>query len=130
VNLLLDTQVLLWWLSGNPRLGPRSKEFISEPGNAAWVSAASVLEIAIKVSAGKLRMDEPVDDLLPALERHRFRELPVSAVHALAVGSLPWHHKDPFDRLLIAQARLEGLTIITSDTALAAYDVAVVRADA
>ena len=94
------------------------------------MSAASVLEIAIKASTGKLAMQEPVAELPRALERHRFRELPISAAHALAVGALPWHHKDPFDRLLIAQARLENLALVTSDSALAAYDVVIERADA
>lgn len=130
MNLLLDTQVVLWWLSGNARLGTRARELVGRPGNTAWVSAVSVLEIAIKSSVGKLAMNEPLADLPHALERHRFRGLSVSAAHALAVGALPWHHKDPFDRVLIAQARLESLTLLTSDSVLTAYDVTIERADA
>ena len=130
MNLLLDTQAILWWLTESSRLGLRARALIADPGNAAWVSAASVWEIAIKTSTGKLEMKGLPDERLPhEFARHRFRELPVTITHALAVGRLPRHHADPFDRLLVVQARLEGLTLVTSDSVLSAYGVPIERAD-
>jgi PIN domain nuclease of toxin-antitoxin system len=116
-NLLLDTHVLLWWLGGSNRLSQAARKTIVE-SSAVYVSAASVWEIGIKVSKGKLNFG---GDMEAQLLENGFRPLPVSISHALAAGALPPHHGDPFDRMLIAQARLESLTLLTSDSRLGAY---------
>jgi PIN domain nuclease of toxin-antitoxin system len=124
VRLLLDTQALLWWRHGDRKLGRRARRAIEVEADAVWVSAASVWEIAIKSRSGKLRLRDPLAAWMPeVLEQRGFEALDVTIAHAIAVASLPVHHADPFDRLLIAQARMEGLTIVTSDTAFADYEV-------
>jgi PIN domain nuclease of toxin-antitoxin system len=121
LNLLLDTHVLLWWLGANSRLSQAARNAIGA-GGAVYVSAVSAWEIAIKTSQGKL--DFP-GNLEEQLLHNRFESLPVSVSHALAVATLPFHHRDPFDRLLIAQARMESLTLLTGDERLKAYDAPV-----
>jgi PIN domain nuclease of toxin-antitoxin system len=131
VNLLLDTQALLWWKEGSRKLGPRARRAIELDAASVWVSAVSAWEIAIKLSAGRLVLRVPLQQWMPAeLERNGFSTLAVSVPHAVGVASLPDHHDDPFDRLLIVQARFEGLTIVTSDTAFDDYDVPVLDARA
>ena len=120
MNLLLDTNVLLWWLGGAERLSEEAVAEISNSVNNVVVSAVSVWEISIKRSLGKLTID---GDVCQHVREQWFRELPVDFGHAAEVENLPWHHKDPFDRLLVAQARCEGLTLVTADQALAKYDV-------
>jgi PIN domain nuclease of toxin-antitoxin system len=120
-NLLLDTHVLLWWLAGSSRLPPAARKAIVE-GSAVYVSAASAWEIGIKVSKGKLGFDGDLDQ---QLRENQFRPLPVTISHAMAAGALPLHHGDPFDRMLIAQARMESLTLLTSDIRLAEYGTSV-----
>jgi PIN domain nuclease of toxin-antitoxin system len=129
VNLLLDTQALLWWKTGSRRLGRRARREIESGAGTVRVSAASAWELAIKSRTGRLKLVEPLHRWMPGeLERDGFLMLSVSAHHAAAVASLPDHHQDPFDRLLIAQAQAEGLTIVTADTAFDAYDVLVLDA--
>ncbi|MDQ2944021.1 MAG: type II toxin-antitoxin system VapC family toxin [Candidatus Dormibacteraeota bacterium] len=129
MNLLLDTQALLWWRAGSRRLGRRARQAIEGDAVTVSVSAASVWEIAIKSSLGRLRLRDPLETWVPdALEQHGFAMLSVTVAHAAAVGGLPHHHGDPFDRLLIAQARLDRLTIVTSDTVFDDYDVDVLDA--
>jgi PIN domain nuclease of toxin-antitoxin system len=124
VNLLLDTHVLLWWLTDSRKLGRRARAAIAGPRAMVWVSAATAWEIAIKTALGRLVFAEPPEVCLPReLERSHFNPLPVSVEHALAFGTLPRHHTDPFDRLLIAQAQRQGLTIVTADGILSRYDV-------
>ena len=120
MGFLLDTHVLLWWLANDPKLSADVREIIRNPVNDSFVSAATIWEIAIKTSLGKLKQP---DDLLAVLRDNRFQVLDISAEHCLKVGSLPWHHKDPFDRMLISQALVEGLTIITVDQKFKFYDV-------
>lgn len=120
MSLLLDTHILLWWLSDDPLLPTAAREAITSPDRVVLVSAATAWEIAIKQAAAKL--DAP-DDLLDALKSNDFETLPITAVHALAAGALPQHHSDPFDRMLIAQARAESLTLISVDSRFAQYDV-------
>lgn len=124
-TLVLDTQALLWWLADSDRLGPAAVEAI-DAATTAYASAASVWEVAIKRATGKL--DAP-DDLLDQLTAAGFTALPISWTHAHGVSELPLHHRDPFDRVLVAQARTEGATLVTADATLAAYDVALLRAD-
>jgi PIN domain nuclease of toxin-antitoxin system len=124
VRLLLDTHALLWWLADNRKLGRRTRAAIADPRATVWVSAASAWEIAIKVALGRLELGEPPEICLPReIERNHFTSLPVTVEHALAAAGLPPHHTDPFDRMLIAQAQLENLTLVTADEAFASYDV-------
>jgi PIN domain nuclease of toxin-antitoxin system len=120
MTFLLDTHVLLWWLD-NPRLLSRqAKKAIEDGRNRIYVSAAVAWEIAIKKSLGKL--DAP-DDLEEMIDANRFNPLPVTIAHALGVLALPDHHRDPFDRLLIAQALHAGFRLVTRDEEIAKYPV-------
>lgn len=120
MNVLLDTHVLLWWLADDPSLPPVARAVIADTHSTVLVSAASVWEISISQAAG--RLDAP-DDLLEALEQSDFDTLPITADHAEAAGRLAPHHADPFDRMLIAQAEAEGLTLVTVDRRFADYGV-------
>lgn len=120
MTLLLDTHILLWWLAGDPALPERAAEAIADPETAVVVSAATAWEIAIKRAAGRL---EAPDDLLDALAANNFDTLAITAGHALDAGSLPTHHADPFDRMLIAQARAEHLSLVSVDDRFSDYDV-------
>lgn len=124
MNLLLDTHILLWWLSDDPALPRWAASPIADPDNAVVVSAASVWEISIKQAIGRL---EAPDDLLEVLEGD-FDTLSMTVVHAVAAGRLPAHHADPFDRMLIAQARSEGLILVSVDRRFAEYDVPLLAA--
>ena len=121
MRLLLDTHVVLWQLSGARSLGVRAQEVIGAATELAF-SVVSFAEIGVTVAVGKL---EVPDDLHAHVLETGVRVLGLSAEHGLAVASLPLHHRDPFDRLLIAQARQDGLTLVTADTRIHAYDVAV-----
>jgi len=125
VRLLLDTHVLLWALTDDPSLSAAARAAIVDGRNRVVVSAVSAWEITIKRSLGKLRAPA---DLAKEVAAHRFTPLAVSLEHALAVGALPDLHRDPFDRLLVAQAGVEDLTIVTRDRAIARYDVDVLGA--
>lgn len=125
MNLLLDTHVLLWIATGEDLLGRRARRAIEDGRTLVFVSAASAWEIAIKSRLGTL--DAP-DDFVAMLEHYRFTPLDVTSEHALAVRDLPLHHRDPFDRMLVAQARSEGLMLVTGDARLRAYDVPVLEA--
>lgn len=125
MGLLLDTHVLLWWLIGSPRLGRGAREAIADPSNAVYVSAVCAWEVAIKRAQGKLPVPPNVAAWLPAeMAANDFLTIPIAVDHAAAVEHLPLHHRDPFDRLLIAQAQTEHLTLVTSDAAISRYDVA------
>ena len=121
MRLLLDTHALLWWIAGEP-LGDAASDAIADPGNSVAVSAATAWEIAIKRSLGKLRFDV---DLEHELRINGFSPLAVTVGHALRAGALEAHHRDPFDRMLVAQAQLEERTIVTRDAVFARYDVPV-----
>ena len=130
MRLLLDSHVLLWWLRDDRRLGRRARELIARPANEVFVSAASIWEIAIKLSAGRLRWpDKGATTLESIVDVSRFHELAIAARHAASVRSLPPHHADPFDRLLVAQALLERLSVVTADPIIGRYAVSVVAAD-
>jgi PIN domain nuclease of toxin-antitoxin system len=124
-RFLLDSQVVLWWLDGADRLAGRAMAAISQTDIDVLVSVASIWELTIKASSGKLKID---GDLRQHLKEQWFQELPVTGDHAAEVGNLPWHHRDPFDRLLVAQARCEDLTIVTADRTLGDYDVHILPA--
>ena len=129
VSLLLDTQALLWWHQGNRKLGTRARQAIEHGAAAVVVSAVTGWEIAIKSTSGRLRLRQALDVWMSALlDGSGFGVLNVTMAHAVAVATLPAHHADPFDRLLIVQAQLENLTIVTSDAAFDDYDVRVLDA--
>ncbi len=121
MRLLLDTHAFLWVVGEPERLGPIARAALAEPAEEGFVSVASAWEIAIKVAAGKLEF--PAAGFEADVERAGYAQLPILAPHALAAGALPRHHGDPFDRMLLAQARLEGLTLVTSDAAMGPYGV-------
>ena len=124
MRLLLDTHVLLWWLADRD-LSADARATIGDPATDVFVSAATAWEISTKKALGKLKAP---DDLATQLEANAFTPLPISVDHAIAAGALPRHHDDPFDRMLIAQASLEGLTVVTRDERFAAYEVGLLTA--
>lgn len=122
---LLDTHVLLWWLAEPERLSAEARRIITDGANALYFSAAGAWEMAIKRTLGRL---EYPGSLQEVLAENRIEPLPVTVAHALAVSDLPLHHRDPFDRIQIAQSRLEALAIITRDPEFTAYGVPLTRA--
>jgi PIN domain nuclease of toxin-antitoxin system len=122
LRLLLDTHVLAWWFADDRRLGGSARAFIAHPATQVMVSAASAWEMAIKHEAGRwpeaVRM---LDRWEALLAEARFEALPISAAHGRRAAALAWSHRDPFDRMLAAQAQLEGAQIVTSDPALLAF---------
>ena len=120
MRLLVDTHAVLWWLGNDSRLPAAARSLIAEPENELLVSIASLWEIAIKRKLGKL---EVRDDLPEVILREGFRWLPISPAHAWAVRDLDLHHRDPFDRVLVAQATLEGVPVISTDARLTAYGI-------
>jgi PIN domain nuclease of toxin-antitoxin system len=128
VRFLLDTHTLLWLLAGSERVSEQTREVLADPRNAVFVSVVCAWEIAIKVALGKLEVPPDVRSWLPAeIVASRLATLPITLDHALAVEHLPPHHTDPFDRLLIAQAIAENLTIVTGDAQFERYEVRVIR---
>ncbi|MBM4353700.1 MAG: type II toxin-antitoxin system VapC family toxin [Deltaproteobacteria bacterium] len=125
MKLLLDTHVLLWWLADSRKLSKEVKRAIADPGNVVTVSAATIWEIAIKRTLGKLTIP---DNWYEVLAEEPFQRLPIHWHHAREAQELPDHHRDPFDRMLVAQARSEGLVLATHDERILAYDVTVLRA--
>jgi PIN domain nuclease of toxin-antitoxin system len=124
-RLLLDTHVFLWWLQNNSRLGKRARKLISDPHNVVYVSAVTGWEISIKRESGKLKAPKSLDD---AIEESGFLHLPITFFHGEQAGQLMPHHRDPFDRMLIAQAQAEGLTIITGDDNFDLYGIKTINA--
>ncbi len=125
MRLLLDTHVLLWTRLDPDEVGRDARELIEDGAQDVLVSAASAWEIAIKRAQGRLEVPQ---DLAVAVAKQSFRPMPISFEHAAAAAALPAHHRDPIDRMLIAQAMVEGLTIVTHDPSFDAYGVPVLRA--
>lgn len=126
MRLLLDTHTLLWYVLGDAQLSNTATALIVDPANDVLVSPASYWEIAIKVSIGKLPLTQPFDDFLDTcLNRYRFRLLPIEPPHTSRVALLkfPTNHKDPFDRLLVAQALVENIAVVSDDAALDVYGI-------
>jgi PIN domain nuclease of toxin-antitoxin system len=122
VRHLLDSHTLLWYVLADPKLSTVAKTAILDPANEILVSPATYWEIAIKVSIGKLVLHQPYDDFVDACQnKYRFALLPIEAKHTAALIGLPFHHKDPFDRLLAAQTLVEGIQIISGDAEFDAY---------
>jgi PIN domain nuclease of toxin-antitoxin system len=127
MKALLDTQVFLWWNMDDSRLSQTARDLIADGRNELYLSAASAWEIAIKAVRGSLILPEPPEQYVPSRMRlHRILALPIQFRHALHVYDLPPIHRDPFDRLLIAQSRLEDLPILTTDPEISRYDVSVI----
>lgn len=124
MRLLLDSHAFLWWLVDDPRLSRAARQAMLEPATVVYVSTATVWELAVKAALGRLDLGDV--DLVEEIAANGFAELPISAVHASAAAALPRHHDDPFDRMLVAQAKLEGLSCVTRDPAFSAYEVAIV----
>ena len=124
-KLLLDTHTFLWWLQDSPRLGAEARALIAEPRNEIYVSAASLWEISIKKSLGKLQAPDGLDS---AVEKEGFAPLAISLFHAERAGALAPLHRDPFDRMLVAQSQAEGLDILSADSELSRYGVKVINA--
>ncbi len=122
MRILLDTHLLLWWLEANPSLSARAREMIADTENTVFVSAVSFWEIWLKQSLGKLRL--PVD-FTDRLATESFENLPLMTSQTRQVSLLPWHHRDPFDRMLLAQAQVEKLVLLTTNEALTAYGTVV-----
>lgn len=123
--LLLDTHSFLWWLDDDPKLGPEARAAIKDGENLVFVSAATGWEIAVKRAGGKLDAD---GDIAAWVRDSGFIELPIEFAHAVFSGELPKHHDDPFDRMLIAQASLEGQTLVTADPEIAKYELDILDA--
>lgn len=121
MSLLLDTHVFLWWIGEPSRLPGEVTAAIADPGTLVYVSAASAWEISIKRALGRLDLRD--EEFRHGMRESGFTELPVTAAHGLVAGALPRHHRDPFDRMLIAQATTEGMRLVTHDRAMAAYGV-------
>ncbi len=124
MNLLVDSHCLLWWLADMP-MSLVAREAIAEPANTVYVSAASIWELEIKAALGKLHLDA---DLVAEVEHQGFTWLPITAAHGRAAARLPVHHRDPFDRMLIAQSGIEGCTLVSRDAVFAMYSVTVIVA--
>jgi PIN domain nuclease of toxin-antitoxin system len=128
MRALLDTHTFLWWINDDPRLSERCREIIANGGNEVLFSAVSAWEIAVKARRGRLILPgEPEPYIRDQVSRNRFEVLPIDLTHALRVALLPEHHRDPFDRMLVAQAQVENLTILTADPEIARYPVRVER---
>jgi PIN domain nuclease of toxin-antitoxin system len=125
MNLLLDTHVLLWWLNDDSGLSDKARKVISDGRNVVFVSAASIWEIRIKQALGKLRLPKSFRE---TLQQQPFMALPVTTEHAHAIFGLAEHHRDPFDRMLVAQAKVEHLALVTRDERIKRYAVAIVDA--
>jgi PIN domain nuclease of toxin-antitoxin system len=126
MRALLDTHVFLWWITNPDLLSQVAQEIIGDGANDLFFSAGSAWEIAIKARLGKLRLSDDIERFIAGqLSRNAFQPLPIHVSHALHVYSLPPHHRDPFDRILIAQAQMENLPILSSDPVLSQYDVQV-----
>jgi len=124
VRVLLDTHAFLWWVLEDQRLSPVARETIADPAIDVLVSPVSAWEIAIKTADGRLDLPEPSRTYVPSrMAANRFRELPITLDHCLRTAELPLIHRDPFDRLLVAQAQAEELPLVSGDPAITRYDV-------
>jgi len=123
MEILIDTHALVWWMVNSPRLSKRASEVFGSSNSRILVSAVVAWELAIKVNVGKIHPRTLIAGLEDAMTQQSFAELPVSVEHAVRAGLLPLHHRDPFDRLLVAQAQALNLPILSADRALDEYDV-------
>lgn len=125
MKYLVDTQILIWWVNGDKNLKSQIKDVLKNPFNHVWASVVSGLEIAIKTRTGKLRTKTTLRD---CFKKSGFEELEINLSHAIELKRLSLYHKDPFDRILISQAKVENLTLITSDRKIWKYEVPLLKA--
>ncbi len=123
MQLLIDTHILIWFLEGNNLLANSRRQIISDSQNEVFVSIASLWEMAIKISVGKLTLAKPLGDVIKQISIENIGILPILPEHTLRVSTLPFHHRDPFDRIIIAQSQVENLSIMTDDGAFNDYGV-------
>ena len=124
MKLLLDTHTLIWAATLDDQLSIKAREMILDCNNDLFLSVASIWEMSIKASIGKLILQQPLEQIInEQIQINGIRIVNIESAHALGVASLPWHHRDPFDRLLIAQSKIEQLTILGCDSAMDAYGV-------
>ena len=124
MSYLLDTHSFLWFIAGSSKLSKKARLLIESTDTELYLSVASLWEMAIKISLGKLYLKEPFEDLIPAqLSLNGINLLQISVKHTAVVTKLPFHHRDPFDRLIIAQAQTEELPVISTDSAFDAYEI-------
>ena len=124
MKYLLDTHTLIWFLTGDKKLSDKARHLIDNPDNRKFLSIASLWEIAIKVSLGKLALNKPFEKLFPEqLHFNRIEILDITVDNLIKLTALPFHHRDPFDRLIIAQALVEGLPVIGADVIFDAYEI-------
>lgn len=124
MKVLLDTHTFLWWVTDAPQLSDTAKAAIADPGNSLFLSSASVWEIVIKVGTGKLVLPEAPETYIPSrMASNRFESLPIQVSHVLQVAQLPDLHRDPFDRILVAQSQVEQMPILTIDALIHQYPV-------
>ena len=127
MRLLLDTHVWLWMIGNEERLAEEHRATLVDPDSELFLSAAAIWELGIKAAAGKMKYTGSYESQVPIhIRRSGVRPLAITVEHAVAAAALPMHHRDPFDRMMVAQAKVEGLTFMTADRRLAAYDVTVV----
>jgi PIN domain nuclease of toxin-antitoxin system len=127
MKLLLDTHIFLWWVSGDPQLSATARQALRDPANDRYLSSVTGIEIAIKVGLGKLKIGGPLDQTLQeGMAKLRATELPLKLRHTIGLATLPTHHRDPFDRLLICQAVDEGMTLVTQDSMMRHYPLSII----
>lgn len=127
MKVLVDSHVLLWWLLNDPHLSTTAKTLIADSETEVIISAVTGYELTLKASAGRLTLPGNIEQFVPSrIATEGFTSLPISVGHAARAGTLPLIHRDPFDRLLVAQAQMEGISILTADPAIGQYDVEVI----
>jgi len=127
LNLLLDTHIALWAITDSPKLSQKARELIESPKTTIWISVASLWEIAIKYSLGRGDMPISSQQAISYFRESGYRFLAVEAEHAVAVEELPSHHQDPFDRILVAQALIEPMRLMTHDSLVALYSDTIIK---
>ncbi|MFW5663621.1 MAG: type II toxin-antitoxin system VapC family toxin [bacterium] len=125
MDFLLDTHALIWFVNGDKSLPHKSQEIIKDTGNRCYVSIASIWEIAIKVSLNKLELNGGFDEISKIIVKHDFEILPISIEHVAAIIDLEFHHRDPFDRIIISQGMVESIPVITKDKNFGYYNIAI-----
>ncbi|HEX8237170.1 MAG TPA: type II toxin-antitoxin system VapC family toxin [Abditibacteriaceae bacterium] len=123
MKLLLDTHSFIWFINGDPSMSLMAQELIEDLENQRFLSVASVWEIAIKMSIGKLQLNQDINGLVTQLQQNSIVLLPIATPHLAVIATMPQHHRDPFDRLIIAQAQVEQMSIVGADTAFDAYGI-------
>jgi PIN domain nuclease of toxin-antitoxin system len=127
MRYLLDTHTFIWAMEGNPRLSIHAQQVIQSANDQIWVSMATFWEMAIKINLGKMTLQQPLSDVIQEAKRQKMQILPIYEAHVLAIETFPLHHRDPFDRMLIAQAAQENLAVLGCDVAFDAYTAHIQR---